>query len=78
MQLEEFETTDDIISVPPEEVVAEKKTLLSKLHSFEKTEETSFIKESSTEIQAVAKQSVAIIEPPKPPPKKVEVSEKLK
>ncbi|XP_028176229.1 cilia- and flagella-associated protein 36 [Ostrinia furnacalis] len=71
LQLDDLETKDEIVSVPPVEVVAEKKTLLSKLHSFEKNDEKTFIKEESPPV----KKPVAIVEPPKPPPKKVEVSE---
>lgn len=54
-------------------MVAEKQTLLSKLHSFEKKEENIEKKD-----QAVAEQKkIRVIEPPKPPPKKVEVCDLL-
>ncbi|XP_026735275.1 cilia- and flagella-associated protein 36 [Trichoplusia ni] len=71
LQLEDYESKDEVVNVPPEEVVAEKQTLLSKLHSFEKKEENIEKKD-----QAVAEEKkIRVIEPPKPPPKKVEVSE---
>lgn len=58
------------VNVPPEEVVAEKQTLLSKLQNFEKKELEH--KEKTVTFQ---EKMIEDIEPPKPPPKKVEVSE---
>lgn len=56
--------------MPPEEVVAEKQTLLSKLHSFDKKEEI-VTKEKTVKFD---EKKVEIIEaPPPPPPQKVEV-----
>ncbi|XP_059053437.1 cilia- and flagella-associated protein 36 [Achroia grisella] len=72
LQLEEFESKDEIISVPPEEVVAEKQTLLSKLQSFEKKEEHV---EKKPAIVINTDEPEVLTEPPKPPPQKVEVSE---
>lgn len=69
LQLEEIDSADEIVSVPPEEMVAEKQTLLSKLHSFEKTEERSASKQTTPE----AEKKTTVIEPPKPAPKKIEV-----
>ncbi|XP_047994739.1 cilia- and flagella-associated protein 36 [Leguminivora glycinivorella] len=69
LQLEDFED-NAVVSVPPEEVVAEKQTLLtkaSKLQSFER-------KEDSTE-KAITPPEPTFLEPPKSAPKKVEVSE---
>lgn len=71
LQLEDLEPKDEIVNVPPEEVVAEKQTLLSKLHSFEKKELKEDITIATNDAPTVTK--FAIIEPPKPPPKKVEV-----
>ncbi|XP_026314975.1 cilia- and flagella-associated protein 36 isoform X2 [Hyposmocoma kahamanoa] len=71
LQLEEMESANEIASVPPEEMVAEKQTLLSKLHSFEKKEERSLSKQTTPE----AEKKTPVIEPPKPAPKKIEVSE---
>ncbi|XP_013183465.1 cilia- and flagella-associated protein 36 [Amyelois transitella] len=69
LQLEDLQGGDDIVNVPPEEVVAEKQTLLSKLHSFdkkeEKTKKTDDTKEKSPEPAKL----------PTPPPKKIEVSD---
>ncbi|XP_026760764.2 cilia- and flagella-associated protein 36 isoform X1 [Galleria mellonella] len=70
LQLEDLK--DEIINVPPEEVVAEKQTLLSKLQNFEKKEEK-VEKEQTVEI--IKEKPQVLIEPPKPPPKKIEVSE---
>lgn len=69
MQLEEMDAADGCVSVPPEEMVAEKKTLLSKLHSFEKKDENI----ASIETTPEAEKKAPIIEPAKPPPKKIEV-----
>lgn len=71
LQLEELETKDEVVNVPPEEVVAEKQTLLFKLHSFEKKEPKEDASDAPEEPPTVKKS--VIIEPPKPPPKKVEV-----
>ncbi|XP_049877475.1 cilia- and flagella-associated protein 36 isoform X2 [Pectinophora gossypiella] len=71
LQIDEIEGQDEVVAVPPEEMVAEKQTLLSKLHSFEKKDELLDKKQLSPE--AVVKPTV--IEPPKPPPKKAQVSE---
>ncbi|KAM3962445.1 cilia- and flagella-associated protein 36 [Aphomia sociella] len=74
LQLEEtFESKEEIVNVPPEEVVAEKQTLLSKLHSFEKKEEKIEKKQEDNEI--IEGKAPVLIEPLKPPPKKVQVSE---
>lgn len=64
-----MDAADGIVSVPPEEIVAEKQALLSKLHSFEKKDESIVSKETTPE----ADKKTPIIEPPKPPPKKIEV-----
>ncbi|CAB3246019.1 unnamed protein product [Arctia plantaginis] len=69
LQLQEFEDSDEI-NVPPEEVVAEKQTLLSKLHNFEKKEDFEPKKTVTFE-----EKKIQVIEPPKPPPQKVEVTE---
>lgn len=74
LQLEEMESANEIASVPPEEMVAEKQTLLSKLHSFEKKEERSLSKQTTPE----AEKTTPVIEPPKPAPKKIEVQSKAK
>ncbi|XP_063627893.1 cilia- and flagella-associated protein 36 [Cydia splendana] len=69
LQLEDFED-NAVVSVPPEEVVAEKQTLLtkaSKLQSFERME-------NPTE-KTINPPEPTILEPPKHAPKKVEVSE---
>ncbi|KAF9414052.1 hypothetical protein HW555_007930 [Spodoptera exigua] len=71
LQLEDFEGKDEVVNVPPEEVVAEKQTLLSKLHSFEKKDENV---EKKDHIVA-AEKKIQVMEPPKTPPKKVEVTE---
>lgn len=55
--------------MPPEEVVAEKQTLLTKLHNFEKKEEL----EPKKTVSFEEKKIEPVIEPPKPPPQKVEV-----
>lgn len=47
MKLDDFET--DEVTVPPEEVLAEKQTLLTKLHSFEKKDETTQIDKAKAE-----------------------------
>lgn len=70
LQLEDFEGKDEVVNVPPEEVVAEKQTLLSKLHSFEKKEEHV---EKKVQI-VIPEKKIQVMEPPKSPPKKVEVS----
>ncbi|CAH0400443.1 unnamed protein product [Chilo suppressalis] len=73
LQLEELNKEEpDVVCVPVahEEVVAEKKTLLSKLHSFEKKEET-----PKVEVIIPKKDSAIPEEPPKPLPRKIEVSE---
>lgn len=64
-----MDEADEIVSVPPEEMVAEKQTLLSKLHSFEKKEERIVRPETTRE----AEKKTSVIEPPKPAPKKIEV-----
>lgn len=61
-------------------MVAEKQTLLSKLHSFEKKEEPKVFEnkeenldnDEADRLAPVAKK-IQVMEPPKPPPKKVEV-----
>ncbi|XP_026489746.2 cilia- and flagella-associated protein 36 [Vanessa tameamea] len=64
LQLEDTEVKNEILSVPPEEMVAEKQTLLSKLHQIEKKE------------QNVAKKAEKVTFKEEPVmPKKVEVSE---
>ncbi|XP_073950518.1 uncharacterized protein isoform X1 [Choristoneura fumiferana] len=71
LRIDELEDTDDVVTVQPEEVVAEKKTLLSKvfkMQSFDK-------KEEATKITPSTPEEPYVVEPPKPPPKKVEVSE---
>lgn len=68
LQLEEIDSADEIVSVPPEEVVAEKQTLLSKLHSFEKKDEMIMNKQISPEADKTPD-----IVPPKPAPRKIEV-----
>ncbi|CAG9789237.1 unnamed protein product [Diatraea saccharalis] len=74
LQLEEIEKDEEAdtacVPVAHEEFVAEKKTLLSKLHSFEKKEE-----KPEVEVVARTKDSPIAAEPSKPPPRKVEVSE---
>lgn len=64
-----MDSADEVVSVPPEEMIAEKQTLLSKLHSFEKKEERIVSEETTPE----AEKKTAVIEPPKPAPKKIEV-----
>ncbi|XP_047034032.1 cilia- and flagella-associated protein 36 isoform X1 [Helicoverpa zea] len=71
LQLEDLATKDEVVNVPPEEVVAEKQTLLSKLHSFEKKDENIEKKDHIV----TEEKKIQVMEPPKPPPKKVEVSE---
>ncbi|CAG9789238.1 unnamed protein product [Diatraea saccharalis] len=72
LQLEEIEKDEEAdtacVPVAHEEFVAEKKTLLSKLHSFEKKEE-----KPEVEVVARTKDSPIAAEPSKPPPRKVEV-----
>lgn len=72
MQLvDDFDEAEAIAAVQPADVVAEKKNLLSKLHSFEKKVEiceTTFCVPHPVELKKT------VIEPPKPPPRKVEVS----
>lgn len=80
LQLEEFEGKDEVVSVPPEEVVAEKQTLLSKLHSFEKKEENHIFEKKEENLDnkdhiVTEGKKIQVMDPPKPPPKKVEVSE---
>ncbi|KAJ2938750.1 hypothetical protein O0L34_g3366 [Tuta absoluta] len=74
LQITEIEEGNEVSVVAPEEVVAEKKTLLSKLHSFDKKEKKEDVptEESSNSPVVVVK---TVIEPPKLPPKKAEVSE---
>ncbi|XP_046971513.1 cilia- and flagella-associated protein 36 [Vanessa cardui] len=64
LQLEDIEVKNEILSVPPEEMVAQKQTLLSKLHHIEKKENNV---EKKTEIVNFKEEPVI--------PKKVEVSE---
>lgn len=69
LQLEEFEKNDEV-NVAPEEVVAEKQTLLTRLHNFEKKEEKCGKKvKPSVKFEDEAIQ----LEPPKPPLTKVQV-----
>lgn len=68
---EDFDETEEIVTVPPADVVAEKKSLLSKLHSFEKKEE---ILETTFSVPHPVKVKTTVIDPPRPPPRKVEVS----
>jgi hypothetical protein len=71
LQLEDLEPQEEVVNVPPEEVVAEKQTLLSKLHSFERKDE----KPEEAVIPTVEKKSSPTIEPLKVEvPKKIEVS----
>lgn len=74
LRIDELEDTNDVVTVQPEEVVAEKKTLLSKvskLQSFEKKEEIAKVPPSAPE------EPPHVVEAPKPPPKKVEVNIRL-
>ncbi|KAJ0173689.1 hypothetical protein K1T71_010838 [Dendrolimus kikuchii] len=71
LQLEEFEKNDEV-SVPPEEVIAEKHTLLTKLYNFEKKED---IFEKKQKPSVKFEEEAIELEPPKPPATKVEVSE---
>ncbi|XP_053613262.1 cilia- and flagella-associated protein 36 [Plodia interpunctella] len=70
LQLEDFQGGDSNVSVPPEEVVTEKQTLLSKLHSFDKKEKIEKIEKIEEK-----KTPAPPVELPKPPPKKPEVSD---
>ncbi|CAG4986679.1 unnamed protein product [Colias eurytheme] len=70
LQLDDFEVKDEP-TVPPEEMIAEKQTLLSKLHSFEKKEEKCVtFADSPKEEKSKIKPSI-----PLPAPRKTEVSE---
>ncbi|XP_038206498.1 cilia- and flagella-associated protein 36 [Zerene cesonia] len=70
LQLDDFEVKDEP-AVPPEQVIAEKQTLLSKLQSFEKKEEKSVKFDESLKVdKPKIKPSI-----PLPVPKKAEVSE---
>ncbi|KAG6452453.1 cilia- and flagella-associated protein 36 [Manduca sexta] len=73
LQLDEIEDKVEI-SVPPEEVVAEKQTLLNKLQSFEKKDDN---KEKRNVSFPMVKKKVLepLKQPPPPPPKKIEVTE---
>ncbi|XP_075983260.1 cilia- and flagella-associated protein 36 [Anticarsia gemmatalis] len=73
LQLQDMEDKDEV-SVPPEEVVAEKQTLLSKLHSFEKKEDIE-PKEKVEKTVTFDEKKIQVIEPLKPIPPKAEVSE---
>lgn len=64
-----MDSAEEIVSVPPEEMVVEKQTLLSKLHSFENKDERVVNKRSTPEVE----KKTPVIEPPKPAPKKIEV-----
>lgn len=68
---EAFDEPEDMVTVPPAAVVAEKKNLLSKLYSFEKKEE---ISETTFSVSPPEEVKKTVIEPPRPPPKKVEVN----
>ncbi|KAL4715963.1 hypothetical protein ACJJTC_013263 [Scirpophaga incertulas] len=70
LQLEELDNKEDVGSVLPEEVEAEKHTLLSKLHSFEKKDKKSIVKKLETSIE-----STDLLPQLKQPPKKIEVTE---
>lgn len=63
LQLEDIDEKNEIVKVPPEEVVAEKQTLISKLQQIDKKEETVDIKK-----EMVVKQEVPVVV------KKVEVN----
>ncbi|XP_023939986.2 cilia- and flagella-associated protein 36 [Bicyclus anynana] len=67
LQYDDFPVKDEIIAVAPEEVVAEKQTLLSKLHHIEEKEEKIVTKLNNLDIKDKVEEVVL--------PKKVEVSE---
>lgn len=69
-----MDSPDEIINVPPEEMVAEKQTLLSKLHSFEKKDK----KVVNKQITPEAEKKTRVIEPPQPAPKKIQVQSRTK
>lgn len=72
MQLaEEFDETEEVVAVPPEDVVAEKNNLLSKLHSIEKKDEFT---ETTFSVYHPVETKKTVIEPLRPPPRKIEVS----
>ncbi|CAG4953521.1 unnamed protein product [Parnassius apollo] len=81
LQLKEYESSDETVTVPPEHVVTEKKTLITKLQRFDKKEENVEKKtEDKTEEKAEIELRGAIRKPkfidvPKPTPQKLEVSE---
>ncbi|XP_072929970.1 cilia- and flagella-associated protein 36 isoform X2 [Epargyreus clarus] len=68
LQLQDFDDKDEIITVAPEEVVAEKQTLLSKLHTFE-------MKDEKEKLKPIAVEKLQKNTQPMPPPQKIQVSE---
>ncbi|CAK1583565.1 unnamed protein product [Parnassius mnemosyne] len=81
LHLKEYESSDETVAVPPEHVVTEKQTLITKLQRFEKKEDNVEKKtEDNPEEKADIELHGAIKKPkfidvPKPTPQKVEVSE---
>ncbi|CAH2045572.1 unnamed protein product, partial [Iphiclides podalirius] len=82
LQLKDFESIDDTVAVPPEDVVAEKSILLSKLQTFANKEEICEKDlEKDKESEDIAAKEIEFIskgkhvELPKIPVQKVEVSE---
>ncbi|XP_068619281.1 cilia- and flagella-associated protein 36 [Battus philenor] len=73
LQLKDYETPDDTVAVPPEDVIAKKQTLLSKLQTFEKKDKVeNKMEEKNNKSDTVSK---TIGKLPIIPIQKIEVSE---